>query len=302
MKKIIAVVIILLTLNILILNCISIQSNYESIKNRKIESDNFVSNISFIDNNPPIIRDPNPENNTIASISLAKLSLFIEDFEGDNIDWTIETSPDIGSNYGFGETNGTKTCDINGLDYSTSYKWYVNATDPFGSNIHSKKVYIFTIEDASAYIPTVAKIEVVVLPRNSLAVNPIGFSDEISEWTDYENKVRVEWELKNPQHLSYGKPNLVYRFRIREYQIYNKWAPIIFLFTESGRIDTPQGDWIDVVIPVRSESYNDSTLIDVNLLELNDMVMVSGFYCFDTNVQGLFLFDSSTHRIYFNDI
>jgi hypothetical protein len=63
------------------------------------------------------------------SVSTTALSVNIKEPNGDPIDWTIETSPNIGKKHGTNENNGTKTCPISGLSPGTTYKWYVNATD-----------------------------------------------------------------------------------------------------------------------------------------------------------------------------
>jgi len=292
-------VIFLIMLNILIPSCISNKSFCQDYLNCDNGSYKMLFKTSYNDNNPPIVRNQIPENNTVVDISLSKLSVYLEDYKGDRIDWSIETSPDIGMNSGFGETNGTKSCNINGLQYSKTYYWYVNATDPFGSNIYTKKVYVFTTEEGSGYVPTVSKITIEVAPRNRLAINLVGIEDDIMDWADKINKVRVEWTVKNPQHFSYNNPNPIINFRIREWQIYNNFPGFTYFFTESGRIDTPEGDWIEIQIPIRNETYSGNRLIDVELLTKEDMIMVTAFFCYGRYLQGIFLYEKSTHYIYF---
>jgi len=48
--------------------------------------------------------------------------------ESGSFNWSIETAPDIGSAYGNLEGNGTKSCQLDGLYYSTTYTVYVNVT------------------------------------------------------------------------------------------------------------------------------------------------------------------------------
>ncbi|RLF39919.1 MAG: hypothetical protein DRN12_06310, partial [Thermoplasmata archaeon] len=96
-------------------------------------------------NNPPTFSNENPANGaTNVPITLSQLSIDIADPDGDTFDWTIETSPNIGSSSGTGESNGTKTCSISGLQYGTTYTWYVNATDPSGSGTYTRAFYTFT--------------------------------------------------------------------------------------------------------------------------------------------------------------
>ena len=102
-------------------------------------------------NHVPSFGSPTPTNQSTASISLSSLSILIEDSDGDNFDWNIETSPGVGSGSSTGASNGTKTCTISGLQYSTTYKWYVNVTDDIGwTNVS----YTFTTESQPQSAPS----------------------------------------------------------------------------------------------------------------------------------------------------
>ena len=93
----------------------------------------------------PNITSPDPANNSIEiDVGLGELSVTIEDPEGDSFDWTIDTSPDVGSASGTDESNGTKTCDLEVLDYGTTYTWTVTATDSDGSEETATEIYSFT--------------------------------------------------------------------------------------------------------------------------------------------------------------
>ena len=92
-------------------------------------------------NEPPIISSPSPsDDSTGVSISLNKLSILINDSDGDLFNWSITTSPDVGSSYGSNYSNGTKTCYLSALSYSTTYQWIVSVND--GSS-WSNKTYSF---------------------------------------------------------------------------------------------------------------------------------------------------------------
>ena len=81
-------------------------------------------------NNPPTMSNPNPANgSTNIPISTSSLSISIQDPEGDHFNWNITTVPNIGSISGTNASNGTKTCAITGLSYSTTYTWTVRASD-----------------------------------------------------------------------------------------------------------------------------------------------------------------------------
>ena len=94
-------------------------------------------------NNPPTIADPNPINGkTDVSISLSILRVTIQDLDGDAFNWTITTSPNIGSSSGTSANNGTKNCSlIVNLAYSKTYTWYVKAYDGI---FWTNKSYWFT--------------------------------------------------------------------------------------------------------------------------------------------------------------
>ena len=104
--------------------------------------------IDVPDPQPPQFSSITPANtSTDVSISLSNLSLIIEDPEGDSFNWTIEISPDIGNNSDTNANNGTKNCTIlEGLQYATTYYWYVNATDT-GSHTWTNRTYWFITEN-----------------------------------------------------------------------------------------------------------------------------------------------------------
>ena len=92
--------------------------------------DTVVGQTTGLLNNPPVFSDNDPTNRSSdVSVDLSALSITIVDPDGDSFNWSIETSPDIGSSSDTGDVNGSKTCSVSGIQYSTSYIWYVNCTD-----------------------------------------------------------------------------------------------------------------------------------------------------------------------------
>ncbi|RLF42791.1 MAG: hypothetical protein DRN18_01730 [Thermoplasmata archaeon] len=107
-------------------------------------NNNYGTAIIGITNQPPTISNPQPANNSAnVPITLSQLSVEISDPDGDLMDWTIETSPNIGSASGNNAEDGTITCPVSNLTYGTTYKWYVNVTD---GNDWTNKTYTFTTE------------------------------------------------------------------------------------------------------------------------------------------------------------
>ena len=101
-------------------------------------------------NYPPVFSNEiPPDNETEVSIDISEITVDINDPDGDYFDWSVQTSPFIGSNSGISESNGTKKCEVSGLNYDTTYTWYVTATDTDGSGQTSFINYTFTTESES---------------------------------------------------------------------------------------------------------------------------------------------------------
>jgi hypothetical protein len=99
----------------------------------------------------PIVYDPIPEDEKkFVSVNLSMLSFKLKDPQGDLMNYTVETSPDIGSGSGTGVGDGTYTVDVSGLDYLTNYIWYVNVTD---GTYWKHKEFIFQTEPIMHFNP-----------------------------------------------------------------------------------------------------------------------------------------------------
>ncbi len=99
----------------------------------------------------PIVSDPSPEDGErYVSVDLSQLSFYMRDPQGDLMDYTVETVPNIGSGSGTGVGDGTYSVDVSGLDYSMEYTWYVNATD---GTYWKHKVFDFQSEHKMVFDP-----------------------------------------------------------------------------------------------------------------------------------------------------
>jgi len=104
-------------------------------------------------NTPPLITMVNPVNQSInVNIDLFSLSVIITDADDDVLNWTIETSPDIGNSSGFNDTLGTKNCGLSGLRHNTTYTWFVNVTDGIS---WINETFVFTTR--SLFLPEAPK-------------------------------------------------------------------------------------------------------------------------------------------------
>jgi len=78
----------------------------------------------------PSILNPSPKHNALfIPISTSNMSFDLTDHQGDLMNWTVETQPDIGSGAGTDVPNGRYTVPVSGLEYFTPYTWFVNVTD-----------------------------------------------------------------------------------------------------------------------------------------------------------------------------
>ena len=94
-------------------------------------------------NQPPVFGLPTPIGGSKNNPLNLTWDIPIEDPEGNTFSWTIQCSNGQATS-GTGASNGTKSLVLSELMYSTTYKVWVNATDPTGSNVYNRKLYTFT--------------------------------------------------------------------------------------------------------------------------------------------------------------
>lgn len=97
---------------------------------------------SVVSNKPPTITTPVPSNGSTGNLLSLPWKILINDPEGDPFTWTIQCSN--GQTNNGTEPNGQKTLPLSGLSYTTTYKVWVNATDPTGSTQQTRKWFTFT--------------------------------------------------------------------------------------------------------------------------------------------------------------
>jgi hypothetical protein len=94
-------------------------------------------------NSPPIFGTPSPANGSIGNPLSFTWSIPINDPDSNTFSWSIHCSNGQ-TNSATGATNGTKTLALSGLTLSTTYTIWVNATDPSGSGLYTRRWYTFT--------------------------------------------------------------------------------------------------------------------------------------------------------------
>lgn len=148
-------------------------------------------------NNPPVFGTPSPVNASTGNPVNLSWSIPINDPEADLFSWTIQSSNGQ-TNSMTNATNGTKTLTLTDLTYNTTYTIWVNATDPTGSGLYTRKWYIFTtIQEPQLSIIITKPIEnrfyfndieqSITLPRNTVVYGPITITAEVSSDASIKN-------------------------------------------------------------------------------------------------------------------
>jgi hypothetical protein len=78
----------------------------------------------------PILSNPSPaDGERDVPMDLPHLQFSLKDYQGDTMEYTVQTSPNIGSAHVTGVDDGTYTVPVSGMTYGATYRWYVNVTD-----------------------------------------------------------------------------------------------------------------------------------------------------------------------------
>jgi hypothetical protein len=162
----------------------------------------------------PVVSNPFPADNAqYVPIETMNVSFDLKDYQGDLMDWTVETQPDIGSGSAIGVGDGRYTIIISGLDYFTSYKWFVNVTD---GEHWMKKTYIFR---------TIAENTLVLEPIDDTAImenhpnDNCGASEEIA----LRSLSGWEWDLLFKFDLSVIPSNVTIQDASLQAYYYKNW-------------------------------------------------------------------------------
>jgi len=122
----------------------------------------------------PIVKDPSPSDGEAdVPISLSELSFDLVDFQGDLMDYTVTTTPNIGTDSGTGVGNGRYSVAVSGLDYGTSYSWTVSVDD--GTEVTIKD-YSFTTISMPAWWNTDWQY------RKTIAIDPAQVTEDQTDF------------------------------------------------------------------------------------------------------------------------
>jgi hypothetical protein len=161
----------------------------------------------------PLIRNPSPtENAQFVPITTSNLSFDLTDYQGDLMNWTVATQPDIGSGVGTGVGNGRYAVPISGLEHFTTYTWFVNVTD---GRYWAKKTFTFwtTTENTLVLEPTDdATISEESPNSNAGTSDPIDIRSHISiSWLELDGLIKYNIStLPSNATIQYASLQLYY--------------------------------------------------------------------------------------------
>jgi hypothetical protein len=125
----------------------------------------------------PTVSDPNPsDGEKYVSINLDKITFKLKDPQGDLMDYTVETVPDIGSGNGFAVGEGTYSINIDDLEHLQNYKWFVNVTD---GEYWKHKIYNFQCEPKMIFDPFIDGWTY----RKKLIIDKTNIIEDLNEYT-----------------------------------------------------------------------------------------------------------------------
>jgi PKD repeat protein len=124
------------------------------VVNDSMHDTTAIFQFTTIPNQPLTISNPIPSNQSInVSIATPYWYITLDDPEDDTINWTIETSPNIGTASGTNDLSGQKSCPISRLQYITKYTIYVNASDAKSGIPVNETFWFITAEQG---VPTIS--------------------------------------------------------------------------------------------------------------------------------------------------
>lgn len=194
--------------------------NTQPINTPSLNSDLIEQPISSKNDTAPMISDPVPSDGEVnVSIALTHLEFTLTDPQGLNMSYTVETSPDIGSDAAVDVVNGTYLVNISNLTYATTYNWTVTVTNINLSLLgETVETFSFTTEDEpyselsvvitkpelNSFYFNDKKYPIIQLDGRPFAYGPITLEAEVSSVYEVE---KVEFIITNPIRKSIYSAN-----------------------------------------------------------------------------------------------
>ncbi len=165
-----------------------------------------------------VVSSPVPSHGaTGIPVTLDELQFTLTDPEGNLMDYTVTTSPDIGSASATGVTDGTYTVPVSGLTVGTTYTWHIEVSD---GTYMTNRTFSFT-----TIVPSLAVEYVTPTPGDGVTVSTGDVTIKISSSNDLSDAT-LEWVTDGE-----GSDNTI-EISIDE-SLWNKWGfryPATYVF------------------------------------------------------------------------
>ncbi len=224
----------------------------------------------------PQIAAPSPEDGaTDIPPTLSRLFFNLTDVQGDTMNYTVTTSPDIGTGEGINTHNGVYNVSIRGLQYSTTYSWLVTATD--GSH-SSATTFTFTTGGSFNTAPDVSDPS----PANGSTGVPVTLKNLFFTLTDAQND-RMSYTVTTSPNIGHARGTSVTDNR---YKVSVKG--LHYSTTYTWRINATDGllDNLAVFTFTTEPSPRRRTRFDLIATSINVLDNGCSVYCNDTDAYG----------------
>jgi len=162
----------------------------------------------------PDVSNPSPLNGaTGVSISQSELSFNLADYRNDSMNYSVTTSPNIGSGEGVGVYSGPYSVGVSGLQLDTTYTWQVCAMDPLFGIWNNQTFSFKTISDLE--ITSASPATMLELERRSQQTFQVSYIIPV-DTTWYVNGLQ--------QQLDYGLRTASWSYTFNSLGIFNVTA------------------------------------------------------------------------------
>ncbi|RLF57135.1 MAG: hypothetical protein DRN27_08340, partial [Thermoplasmata archaeon] len=243
--------------------------------------------LNAIENTAPEISSFSPsDGSTDVSLNLSTISVFMSDADADQINWTIQTSPDIGNSSDSYDSYGERTCTISSLEYYTTYTCFVNATD---GTFWTNKTFTFTtIIDSSSEKPIISNcspennsenIDVWIENVTLIIRDPDGDNFSYSIDGEYILSSSDMDQLNGSKTANCSIPlpfntNITWYVNISDHRTYSVNEFFVFTTRQKYIPDNPlvfnaeSINRTDILLNWTKGSYSDSTVVERNTIPL----------------------------------
>jgi hypothetical protein len=261
----------------------------------------------------PQITALSPNNGMMnVSTSVSSLSFKLLDYWGYALNYTVTTSPNIGTATGTNVYNGVHSVSVSGLHNSTTYSWQVTATDGVHPNATTFTFTTAGSNTASNNPPNVTSpvpsnnATGVLLTQSSLFFN---LNDADNDLMNYSVVTTPNIGVGSGTNVANGQYNVsisglqnltTYQWQVNATDGKNNTLVTFNFTTSGGGLPPPQIPWWDPAWQYRLNVTIDHTKVTANLINfpvLIDLTSTSFATHAQANGNDIAFIDSSVHKL-----